>query len=220
MTLRLDETLCFIFEAQEETKIEVITMRRKLVNISGTFTAEKTSFVCCWDVHVLLHQALLIFIFFLKKEKWVPLNNTQTTGARHKFHFGCCMLFCICTEQAGVTRSVPELLDVSLSCNESLLKLQGVLASCQCAEAHCKPTQVLPCTEIERSGRSAPSKSSNTEDPLLQTQCRNPVKMGSCRHTHGWCLTNLWSPNSCFFAPKGSPCVRTYTAPKAAGSVP
>lgn len=137
------------------------------------------------------------------------------------FPFGCCMLFCICTGQARVTRSDPELLDASLSCdNELLPRLQGALTRHRCAEACCKPTQALPRTEKERNSRSPPSKSSDAEDPLLQThtvkQRRDPAIVGSCKHTHGQCLMNLRSPHSCFFAPKGSPCVGACTVPEAA----
>lgn len=204
--------LRFIFEAEEETK--VITIRRNLVNISGTFTAEKASFVCCWDVCVLLHQALLIFyIFFFNKEKWLPLNNIWTTGARHKFCFECCILFCICTGQTGVTRSDPGLSDLSLSCaNELILKLQGVLASCQCAEAHCEPAaqrkkQLLCFFQVlQRWGLSLSSTHT-------VKQRRDSMKVGSCRHTHRQCLMNLQSPNCCFFAPKGTLCICTCTAP-------
>lgn len=149
--------LCFTFEAEEETKIKVITMRRKWVDLRNFYC--RKSILCCWDVHVLLHQTLLIYYFFFNKEEWLHLNNIQTTGARQKFHFGCCMLFCICTRQARVTRSDPELLHVFLNCEA--VKSPHELLVCR---STCKPTQALPCAEIERN--SPPLLPSS---PTLQT---------------------------------------------------
>lgn len=88
--------LCFIFEAKEETKTKLIS-DKKIDERFRNFYCRKSILCCCWDAHILLHQALLISF---KCEDFL-LNRTQMTGARHEFHFKSCMLFCIAWDRTG-----------------------------------------------------------------------------------------------------------------------